>query len=56
VWGVASDARGADYYVDGAHGSASDANAGTEQAPWLTVQHAADSVAAGDTVFVKAGT
>ncbi|MBW2526844.1 MAG: right-handed parallel beta-helix repeat-containing protein, partial [Deltaproteobacteria bacterium] len=54
--GLAGDASGADYYVDGEHGSASDAGPGTEQAPWLTIQHAADTVAPGDTVFVKAGT
>ena len=28
---------------------------GSEANPWLTIQHAADSVGAGDTVFVKAG-
>ncbi len=33
-----------------------DANAGTSAAPWLTLQNAADSVAAGDTVIVRAGT
>lgn len=49
-------AQAADYYVDSGHASASDSNSGTEQAPWLTIQHAADSVAAGDTVHVKQGT
>jgi len=34
----------------------SDAAAGTSDAPWLTLQHAADSVAAGDVVTVRAGT
>ena len=33
-----------------------DANAGTLAAPWRTVQHAADAVVAGDTVFIHAGT
>jgi Ca2+-binding RTX toxin-like protein len=34
----------------------SDANAGTAAQPWLTLQHAADAVAAGDDVTVRAGT
>ncbi|MEO8706513.1 MAG: right-handed parallel beta-helix repeat-containing protein [Kofleriaceae bacterium] len=33
----------------------SDSAAGTEAAPWKTIQHAADRVAAGDTVTVHAG-
>ena len=33
----------------------SDANAGTDLAPWATLQHAADSVSAGDTVIVSGG-
>ncbi len=33
----------------------SDGQAGSEGAPWATLQHAADSVAAGDTVIVRAG-
>jgi hypothetical protein len=33
-----------------------DAGAGTADAPWRTIQHAADSVAPGDTVVVHAGT
>jgi hypothetical protein len=32
-----------------------DGGAGSAAAPWLTLQHAADSVAAGDTVVVAAG-
>jgi parallel beta-helix repeat protein len=41
------------YYVasDGSDGAA-----GTESNPWRTLQHAADSVSAGDTVFVGDGT
>ena len=40
------------YYVakDG-----SDDNPGTEASPWLTIQHAADTIVAGDTVYVKNG-
>lgn len=33
----------------------SDANPGTSQAPWATLQHAADQVVAGDTVLVASG-
>jgi len=34
----------------------SDANPGTEGQPWLTIQHAAETVVSGDTVYIKAGT
>ncbi len=34
----------------------SDSNPGTEAKPWRTVQKAADTLVAGDTVYVKAGT
>jgi len=34
----------------------SDDNDGSEQAPWRTLQHAADVVKAGETVFVRGGT
>jgi hypothetical protein len=43
------------YYVDRSHPQASDANPGTEGLPWLTIQKAANTVWAGDTVIVKAG-
>jgi len=33
-----------------------DNNPGTNASPWQTLQHAADQVAAGDTVTVRAGT
>ena len=33
-----------------------DAAAGTEDEPWATLQHAADTVAAGATVYVRGGT
>jgi len=46
----------ATYYVDRNHAMASDSNPGTETLPWLTIQHAADTLVAGDTVYVKAGT
>ena len=44
---------GATYYV-AANGS--DANAGTQAAPWRTLQKAADAVGPGDAVVVGAGT
>ena len=43
---------GTTYYVST---SGSDSNPGTSSAPWLTIQHAADSVSAGATVDVFAG-
>jgi len=43
------------YYVDQNHPSASDANPGTEDLPWLTIQHAAETIVAGDTVLIRNG-
>ncbi len=43
------------YYVDQGHPSASDSNTGTETAPWKTIQKAANTLVAGDKVWVKAG-
>lgn len=34
----------------------SDSNPGTEAEPWLTIQKAADTMVAGDSVYIKAGT
>jgi hypothetical protein len=48
-------ADGEMYYVDQSHPMASDSNAGSEDAPWLTIQHAADVMRAGDTTYVRAG-
>jgi hypothetical protein len=45
-------ASGAVYYVAT---SGSDSNPGTQAAPWRTIQHAATSVKAGDTVNIRAG-
>jgi len=53
VFGAASPSLGATYYVDG---SGLDSNGGSSGAPWLTIQHAVDTVAAGDTILVRAGT
>jgi len=44
---------GADYYVSK---SGSDSNPGTVSQPWLTIQKAANTLQAGDTVYIKAGT
>lgn len=44
------------YYVDNGHPQASDGNPGTASLPWATIQHAADTVLAGDTVLVASGT
>jgi hypothetical protein len=41
------------YYV--ANGG-NDTHAGTSAAPWATIQHAADTMVAGDTVAIEAGT
>jgi hypothetical protein len=43
---------GATYYVST---GGNDSNPGTIGAPWLTIQHAADSVSAGATVYVFGG-
>jgi hypothetical protein len=45
----------ATYYVDQDHPQASDDNAGTEESPWKTINHAAKVLRAGDTVVVKKG-
>ena len=44
---------GSTFYVSP---SGSDSNVGSSASPWLTIQHAADSVSAGDAVYVLAGT
>ncbi len=46
----------ATYYVDNNHASASDANPGTIDLPWLTIQHASETMVAGDTVLIRTGT
>jgi hypothetical protein len=43
---------GSTYYVSK---SGSNSNSGSFTAPWLTIQHAANSVSAGATVYVEAG-
>jgi hypothetical protein len=48
----ASAAQAATYYVAT---NGSDGNPGTQSQPWKTIQHAADRVAPGDTIRVRAG-
>lgn len=52
---AAHAAPGDTYYVDKNHSNASDANSGTESLPWKTIQHAANTLTAGETVLVKEG-
>lgn len=46
----------AEYYVDTQHPQASDSNPGTATLPWKTLYKPAQTLVAGDTVWVKAGT
>ncbi len=50
---LAPAARGETFYVDARKGL--DTNAGTRNAPWKTIQKAADALRPGDTVQVEAG-
>ena len=43
------------YYVDQNHPLANDSNPGTEDLPWKTISKAANTLQAGDTVYVKKG-
>jgi hypothetical protein len=45
----------ADYYVDQNHPQASDDNPGSLDLPFLTIQHAANIMVAGDTTYIRAG-
>ena len=56
VFAIAPQAWAADYYVDQSHPNASDQNAGTIDEPWRTITKANQSLVAGDTVYIKAGT
>ncbi len=44
------------YYVDQNHPLANDSNPGTEDLPWKTISKAANTLKAGDTVYIKEGT
>jgi hypothetical protein len=50
------DRPAATYYVDRNHPQASDDNPGSHESPWLSINHAATVLRAGDTVLVKEGT
>jgi hypothetical protein len=56
TFAFSSQAQAIDYYVDTNNGSASDSNPGTSSQPWKTISKANQTLAAGDTVFIKAGT
>jgi len=56
VSGAAQAAAGDIYYVDTNSAAASDSNDGSEARPWKTIQKAAATLKAGETVYVKAGT
>lgn len=43
-------------FVDPMHASASDANPGTEEMPWETIEHGVATIAAGQVLIVRAGT
>ncbi|MHC4530937.1 MAG: DUF1565 domain-containing protein [Planctomycetota bacterium] len=47
-----SSLSGNTYYVST---SGSDSNDGSESSPWLTIQHAVDSVGPGETIYVRGG-
>ena len=53
---ASSSAVAATYIVDRSHASADDANSGTVDLPWRTIGKAAETVSAGDTVLIRAGT
>lgn len=50
---VSPEAAG--YFIDTNHPGASDSNAGTEALPWKTISKANQTLAAGDTIYIKAG-
>jgi hypothetical protein len=43
------------FYVDGENSAANDSNPGTEAEPWETIEHAADTLEAGEMAYIKAG-
>lgn len=53
LWLIASRVQAATYYVTT---SGNDGNPGSQAQPWLTIQKAANTVVAGDTVLVGGGT
>src|SRR3954470_12577327 len=55
LWMACSPLLAADYYVDGSNAAANDANSGTAAAPWKTISKANQTLAPGDTVYIKQG-
>jgi hypothetical protein len=53
--GIIRNCEAATYVVDQAVPGAADSNPGTEEQPFNTVQHAADTAKPGDTIYVMAG-
>jgi len=53
IVGAIGNAWATTYYVAK---NGDDSHLGTEAEPWLTIQKAADTLVAGDTVYIKAGT
>lgn len=53
---VAFEARATTYYVATPGNGGSDTNDGSSGSPWATIQKAADTMVAGDTVIVRDGT
>ena len=49
-------AQAIDYYVDQSNPSANDQNTGAIDRPWKTITKANQTLTAGDTVYIKAGT
>ncbi|NLF29671.1 MAG: DUF1565 domain-containing protein [Planctomycetes bacterium] len=55
ILALAAPLTAATYCVDTADPAAADTNAGSQAAPWKTIQHAAATAAAGDVVVVRPG-
>jgi len=53
IFGLAQGSQASEYYVSP---SGNNASSGSISAPWLTIQKAANTMVAGDTVYIKAGT
>ena len=54
--GTPSAVWSAEYYIDQNNPSASDQNPGTISQPWRTITKANQTLVAGDTVYIRAGT
>ena len=56
AWTMAVPVCAGEFYVDQNHPGASDRNSGSINQPWGTIARANNTLVAGDTVFIKAGT